>query len=217
MIYNTTEEYLRDRWLVTLRRVRLLQKFPGEEVISDLLVRYSEPHRHYHTQNHLRSCFEVLDAFFPREDYYGMIWGLEMALWFHDAVYDSTAKDNEEKSAELAKSALASMEATPAFQKAVADLILATKHTAPARSLEEMLLLDLDIQVLGASEETYQRYEDNIRREYSWVPMDIYREKRTEILQMFLDRPFIFMTEVMHDAYEAQARKNLARAIKALA
>ena len=130
--------------------------------------------------------------------------------------YNAATGDYEEGSVTVSQVA-ASMEATPAFQKAVADLILATKHTAPARSLEEMLLLDLDIQVLGASEETYQRYEDNIRREYSWVPMDIYREKRTEILQMFLDRPFIFMTEVMHDAYEAQARKNLARAIKALA
>lgn len=216
MRYNTTEDFLRDRWLVTLRRARILQKFPGEEVISDLLVRYSEPHRYYHTQEHLRACFEVLDAFFPREDYHGMTWGLEMALWFHDAVYDSTAKDNEEKSAELAKSALVSMGATPAFQQSVADLILATKHTAPARSIEEMLLLDVDTHVLGASEETYQQYEDNIRREYSWVPMDIYREKRTEILQMFLDRPFIFMTGAMHDAYDAQARKNLTRAIKAL-
>jgi predicted metal-dependent HD superfamily phosphohydrolase len=211
---NYTEEYLRYKWVGTLRKARLLDKAAGEAVLTDLLARYSEPHRFYHTLSHLEACFRILDEYFPD---FAAIHHVELALWFHDAVYDTTAKDNEERSADLAKVSLASLGATSILQHSVSELVLTTKHTDLPSGAGAKVLLDVDTHVLGACDSVYQEYEDNIRREYSWVPLDIYRQKRTEILQMFLKRPFIFTTEIFHGTYDAQARKNLARAIKALA
>jgi len=210
---NSTREYLHDRWIKTLLSTQLLERKPGEAVFENILTRYSEPHRFYHTPEHLLSCFRILDGFFPG---FQGIHHVEMALWFHDVIYEPTAKDNEEKSAELAKEYLTKLGATTVLRYSVGELIMATKHTGEPTNPGAKILLDVDTSILAAPESLYQEYEDNIRREYSWVPMDIYRQKRVEILQMFLNRPFIYATHIFREVYEKQARENLARAIAAL-
>jgi predicted metal-dependent HD superfamily phosphohydrolase len=178
-----------------------------------LLTAYSEKHRHYHTVEHIDHCLHELDreialASEPAE--------VEFALWFHDAVYNPHRSDNEEKSAELA---CALMQRHLGASERIARVhahIMATRHEAPATTPDSQLVVDIDLSILGASEEAYARFEENVRKEYRWVPSIIFRRKRAEILLSFLDRPNIYSTQPFRSRYEAQARRNLESAIAAL-
>lgn len=169
-----------------------------EDVVELLKARYAEPHRKYHTLEHIEHCLREFDPRQAREPE-----AVEAAIWFHDAVYDTRRHDNEEKSAELLLSLL------PEAKRA-AELVLVTKHHR-ASTPDETLLVDIDLAILGQPAERFDRYEREIREEYAWVPEAIFREKRGQILQGFLDRPFIYGTEFFRATYEAAARANLLR------
>jgi predicted metal-dependent HD superfamily phosphohydrolase len=175
-----------------------------KEVVDLLKARYAEPHRKYHTLEHIEHCLAEFDPRQAREPE-----AVELAIWFHDAVYDTKAHDNEEKSAELLLSLIP--EATRA-----AELVLVTKHHR-ASTPDEALLVDIDLAILGQPEERFDRYERQIREEYAWVPEPIFRQKRGEILEGFLARPFIYQTEPFRAKYEAAARANLSRSKRSLA
>ena len=96
-------------------------------------------------------------------------------------------------------------------------MILATqKHDAANLDDDGKLFLDLDLGILGAKPEVYKKYSQAIRKEYSFVPEDFYREKRREILRRFLHREFIYYTDEMRKLYEQPARVNIANEIKEL-
>jgi predicted metal-dependent HD superfamily phosphohydrolase len=174
---------------------------------------YSEVHRHYHTVRHLDHCLSELDgarklAADPAE--------VEIALWFHDAIYNPHAANNEEASADWAERFLGSHAVHAARMERVRGHILATRHASPVTSPDSQLVIDVDLAILGADLDTYREFEVNVRREYSWVPGPIFRRKRTDILQSFLDRPTLYHTSYFRDRYESAARSNLAVAIAAL-
>lgn len=175
-----------------------------EELLELLKARYAEPHRRYHTLEHVEHCLREFDPRQAREPE-----AVELAIWFHDAVYDTRRSDNEERSAELLLSLLP--EATRA-----GELVLATKHHG-ASTPDEALLVDVDLAILGQPEERFDLYERQIREEYGWVPEDVFRAKRAGILQAFLDRPFIYRTELFRAKYEEAARRNLLRSKRSLA
>ncbi len=195
---------------------------PEEETFAALLKAYSEPHRHYHTVEHIDHCLRELDAEIslarePAE--------VELALWFHDAVYNPHRSDNEQKSAELACSLLERRGGIPrergvppysARSARVYAHIMATRHEAPATDPDSQLVVDIDLSILGASETEYARFEENVRKEYRWVPSMIFRRRRAEILESFLARSHIYYTEAFRAKYERQARQNLAGAIAIL-
>ncbi len=141
---------------------------------------------------------------------------IEMAIWFHDAVYDPKAKDNEEQSAEMAKTVIQSAELSPAFSGKVADLILATKHNAPPKDGDAALLIDIDLSILGQPMDKFSRYENAIRKEYDWVAADAFAKGRSAILKSFLERPAIYYTDFFREKYEAAARRNLAFSVAQL-
>lgn len=180
----------------------------GIEVRDDLLRRHAEPHRRYHTLQHLSECLALLDAHRGEAEDPAAV---EVALWFHDAIYDVKRADNEERSAALAFDALA-RNGAGSRAPAVRDLVLATRHTgAPARP-DERLIVDIDLAILGAEADRFAEYEEQVRGEYAWVPAWIYRRKRRKILRGFLERPSLYSTPALRDALEARARENLARA-----
>ncbi|MFO1298633.1 MAG: N-methyl-D-aspartate receptor NMDAR2C subunit [Rubrivivax sp.] len=181
----------------------------GAEVHAALVRRYAEPHRAYHTLQHLDEC---LAAFEPVRHLAEHAAEVEMALWFHDAVYDLQRHDNEEASAEWARSALLAAGASPQAGARVAALVLATKHQAPPRGADETMLIDIDLGILGASEPRFAEYERQIRAEYASVPEAQFRERRRRILRAFLERPRIYGTAHFHELLEARARRNLERA-----
>lgn len=186
---------------------------PNAAAFDALRAAYGERHRHYHTSTHIHDCLEKFDhvrPFVPHPD------AVELAIWFHDAVYNPYRRDNEARSAEWAKRFLHDNAADATLVERTDNLILSTCHDAPANDPDTEALIDIDLSILGASEEQFAAFEQAIRREYRWVPGPLYRRRRGEILQSFLDRKRIFLTEAFHQRYEAQARINLARTLAQL-
>lgn len=184
---------------------------PG--LLEALLARYAEPHRAYHTRQHLRECFEHL------EDARALARALpeiQIALWFHDAIYDPRAQDNEERSAEWASGALLEADVPPAVASRVRALVLATRHAAIPEHADAQLLVDVDLAILGAVPARFSEYEQQIRVEYAWVPDDAFRRARAGVLRGFLSRPHVFGTASFRERLEAPARANLERSLAAL-
>lgn len=186
----------------------------GDAVFRSLLASYNEPHRRYHTVQHLSEC---LTAFAQSAHLASHPAEVEAAIWFHDAIYDVRRHDNEERSARWAEAELKAACAPSETAERVSSLVLVTKHTAIPVTLDEQVLVDIDLGILGASEDRFAEYEQQIRDEYAFVPIVIFGRKRRAILQSFLQRPRIYSTEHFHAALEQSARSNLQRAIGTLA
>ncbi len=179
---------------------------------SELLPRYSEPHRHYHNVQHIEEC---LREFAFSEHLARDSVAVELAILFHDAIYDPRRHDNEEQSVELAITFLKEV-ALGSAAESVAALILATKHNVLPSDVDAQLLVDIDLAILGQPESRFDEYEAQIRGEYSFVPEEVFRRKRAEILERFLARPQIYRTEFFIGRYEKSARSNLMRSLKQL-
>jgi len=174
---------------------------------------YAEPHRHYHNRQHIADSLREFDqvrqlAVEPE--------AVEFAIWFHDAVYDSHASDNEERSAELARTWLKQTGATDALTNSVRQLVLATKSHDGTLHPDAPLLVDVDLSILGQSPQKFWEYEKGIRAEYDWVDQKTFATKRAEILQGFLVRPRLYHTEFFFSRFEVQARSNLRASIEQL-
>jgi predicted metal-dependent HD superfamily phosphohydrolase len=178
-----------------------------------LTARFAEPHRHYHTAQHISECLAHFDSSHslceqPLE--------VELALWFHDAIYEPRAKDNEEQSAQWALRVMQECNLAEAAQERVGALIMATCHDALPESQYAKVLVDIDLSMLGADTTRFDEYEDQVRAEYNWVPGFLFRRKRREILAGFLARSTIYSTTHFKHQLEKKARDNLARSLSAL-
>jgi len=185
----------------------------SNESCERLVDAYSQKHRHYHTVAHIEHCLQEFDAAAglahePAE--------VELALWFHDAIYDPYSSNNEAKSADWACELLSQGGASRERVERVRAHILATRHEAPAALDDSKLVVDIDLSILGVDEAAYARFETSVREEYRWVPGPLFRSKRAEILESFLARPVLYNTTPFRDRYEAPARRNLAAAIATL-
>ena len=174
---------------------------------------YAERHRRYHTLQHLDECFAALDEARHIAD---QVHEVELALWFHDAVYDVRRQDNEDRSASWAREAALQQGVARPVAERIHALVLATRHDAAPASPDEALLVDVDLAILGAGADRFDEYERQVRQEYSAVPELQFRQKRCEILQAFLARPHIFRTDHFRDRCEKSARANVARSIERL-
>lgn len=186
---------------------------PPEEYFAFLVALYSEPHRCYHNARHIADCLGELDQV---RQLAAEPLAVELAIWFHDAVYDPRAADNEDRSAELAKDWLSKSGAKTALADSVGRLILATKSHDASGHGDAPLLVDLDLSILGQPSERFWEYERQIRAEYSWVAADVFAAKRAAILQNFLARARIYQTEFYFQRLETQARDNLRASVEKL-
>lgn len=184
----------------------------ADDVRDDLLRRYAEPARHYHTQQHLAECLAAFETHAALAHHAAQV---EAALWFHDAIYDPRGKDNEAASARLARACLTRIGAEPADAEEVAHLVLVTMHDGVAATPDEALLVDIDLAILGAGDTRFDEYERQVRSEYAFVPDSVFHPTRARILRSFLARPRLYGTETFHARLEEQARRNLARSIAA--
>ena len=191
-----------DRWQATWAQLEL----DAPAGLPALLARYREPQRHYHTLQHLEECFAAFDLLRSQAARPGEI---ELALWFHDAVYDPTRRDNEALSAELAADCLRSAGADADVIDRVRSMILATRHHEAGDDGDCAILLDADLAILGAAPTRFADYERQIRAEYAHVPDDAYRIGRGKVLAGFLERPRLYLTALFFERYEQQARRNL--------
>lgn len=190
----------------------------GKRWANRVLAGWSEAGRHYHNVQHLDEClaeFDGVRALMKQPEL------VEVALWFHDVVYDARAVDNEARSAALAVEFLHEIRADGALVSdadvaKVERLILATRTHVAEGDSDTALMLDIDLSILGLAASRFDQYEDAIRREYSHVPLAIFAEKRGGILTRFVQRPALFSTPYFIQRYEATARVNLARSIARL-
>jgi predicted metal-dependent HD superfamily phosphohydrolase len=131
------------------------------------------------------------------------------AVWFHDLIYDRRGA-NEERSADVAREALVDLRFPRESVDSVAKMILATRDHDPGDLPEDArLFLDADLAILGSQPETYRRYADAIRFEFSWVPEQVFHAARSGVLHGFLERPRIYLTDEMEERFAEQARANL--------
>lgn len=185
---------------------------PPPGLLDELTRRYAETHRAFHTVAHLRECFAQLADLRGACEHPGEV---EIALWFHDAIYDTQRYDSEDRSAQWAEHAVRAAASVAAATR-VRDLVLATKHEAVPASADAGVLVDVDLWILGAPVSRFDEYEAQVRKEYGWLPDDAFREGRGKVLRALLDRSSIYSTPSMRDRCEAQARANLARSVARL-
>ena len=201
---------LQKRWVATWRG---LGAAPPAGVFEEVMGRYAEPQRRYHTARHLEECFDVLEGVRGDADRPGEV---ELALWFHDAVYDTRRHDNEERSAAWAREVVALAGSSADVGERVAALIMATRHDATPVGADACVLVDVDLSILGAEPLRFDEYERQVREEYQWVPEAVFRRERRKILRRLLARPALFNTARMRESHESRARANIERSLALL-
>ena len=203
------------QYVVTVDRWRALCASLGardpDPEYTRLLRAWRSWGRRYHTLAHLAACLAELDgvrrlAQSPTE--------VELALWYHDAVYRTWRADNESLSAGMAHAFVRAVAGEEAADR-VRDLVLATAHQAHSPVEDAALVVDIDLSILGKLAAEYDEFEKNVRREYWWVPRRRFAQARRRILGSFLERPFIYNWPEFRERYETAARSNLQRAMKA--
>ena len=171
---------------------------------------YCEPQRAYHTLRHVETMLDALDE-------RGVLTSpLALAVWGHDLIYDPQRHDNEAQSAQQFGDWLAGQGAGAELVTEVRRLILETQHAEPPTDRTAALLVDADLSVFGADDETFWAYERAIRQEYGFVPWPQYQEGRIAVLEGFLKRERIYTTPEFA-GLEAGARAHLGAAVEKLA
>ena len=181
-----------------------------DDIYGELVSAYTAPDRHYHDIRHIAHCLSEFDGVrhLARNPQ-----AVEVAIWFHDVVYDGRQQDNEEQSADVAAEALRRVGASEAFIGEVQQLILFTRHNAEPTTSDGKLLADIDLASLALAPDRFDENSRRIRSEYLHVPEDAFIRTRNDMLGGLLKRPRIYYTDVFHDRYEGQARENLERAV----
>jgi len=189
---------------------RALGASADDALLAELLARYAEGQRAYHTLQHLGECLVHLarerdGAERPAE--------VALALWFHDAIYDVHRHDNEARSADWARQAALRAGLAPEVAERLHALVMATRHDVQPVGADARLLVDIDLAILGATPARFAEYERQIRIEYAHVPPAVFEPRRRQILGGFLARDPLYLTAPMRTRLEAAARANLGRAV----
>lgn len=188
--------------------------FTTDEIFTrwnELEKAYLHKSRYYHNLNHLKemiTCFEEYQSElqFPDEVLY--------AIFYHDYIYNSTRKDNEENSAAFAVKILPKN--TIINKERVSTMILATKNHQCGANPDEKWLIDFDLRILAKDWNDYVIYFQQIRKEYSIYPDLLYKPGRKKALQHFLEHEHIYQTETFRSLYEQKARHNILQEINSL-
>ncbi|MBU9943115.1 MAG: hypothetical protein KTQ12_00550 [Dermatophilaceae bacterium] len=184
----------------------------AETVGDELLARWSEPARHYHTTRHLAEVLDALrdlNAQHPLTDTDRLV--TELAAWFHDAIYDSRSPDNEERSADLATEHLSALHLNEEVVAEVSALVRATaSHNDMTSTAAGRAFHDADLWILGAPPDRFDQYCRQVRDEYAWVPDADYAAGRAAVLMPFAASDRLYLTPSA-SRWESAARANLAR------
>lgn len=198
--------------------IELCSKYSSDKrIITEYWIEieksYSHKSRHYHNLFHLENMImELRSEQNAIEDYDSMLF----SIFYHDFIYKSTSKDNEEKSAEYAKSRLGKLNYNVVLINKIYNQILATKSHKLSNQKDTNYLLDSDLSILGKSWNEYELYIKQIRNEYSIYPDFLYNPGRKKVLKHFLMFDRIYKTEHFRDKYEKQARENISKEIELL-
>lgn len=203
------QDGLKERFIALWTRSLNGNEPAGVAMLTRLINLYAEPHRHYHTLGHIRHCLQEFDqaaAFMENPD------AVELALWFHDAIYVPGAKDNERHSADLFLDYSSGL-TDAVFQQRIDDLIIATTHSGLPRQRDEQFIVDIDLSSFGLPWEVFMRDGLRIRAEFADVADDAYYPGHLRFLRVLCDRPSFFFTNCFRQRYEHTAHENIRRLI----
>ncbi|WP_369378149.1 hypothetical protein [Streptomyces sp. cg36] len=198
---------LRARWNRTLTAARGGPGPDPDPYADRLLAQWTEPHRAYHTADHLAAVLRHVDTL---AGHAGSPELVRLAAWFHDAVYRPDRSENEERSAAQAERALPEAGLGRADTAEVARLVrLTVTHDPHEGDTDGEVLCDADLAVLAGDEEAYAAYAAAVREEYAFVPDEAFRTGRAAVLRQLLSLPRLFRTPHGTREWEARARENL--------
>lgn len=220
MIYATEASFIK---LVCYQVRHHTETFPTEvgasELFAELAKQYSGPERHYHTLEHIETGLAHLaemqahDARRANQHLWKERWDLvRLAFWYHDFIIEP--EDAETWSATFAEGPLPP--APSPLRLVVRRLVLSTCHNRIPTTYDAAYLCDADLAILGASEEDFDRYEEQIRAERQTMPFGLFARARIAVLERFRQRELIYSTAYGVRRWERQARKNLDRSIGSL-
>ncbi|MGW1542931.1 HD domain-containing protein [Streptomyces sp. NPDC002309] len=206
---------LRLRFLHALEAARGPEGGPDPVPYADnLIARWQEPQRRYHTLTHLTAVLDHVDVL---EEYADDADLVRLAAWFHDAVYLPDRSENEERSARLAERALPEAGLSEAGTTEVARLVrLTAGHAADDDDHNGRVLCDADLAILGSPPSVYAAYTAAVREEYGFVPSDAFRAGRAAVLRDLLALPRLFRTPHGVEHWEATARYNVTAELEIL-
>lgn len=181
---------------------------------TELDKRYGEPHRRYHTRDHLTAVLDLVDEFAEHADAPGLV---RLAAWFHDAVYDPERADNEERSARLAARMLADTDlGAQEIQEVVRLIELTATHAPEEDDRNGQVLCDADLGILGSDPDAYAAYAAAVREEYAFVPDEFFKAGRAQVLNALLALPKLFHTPPARERFEERARRNIRTELELL-
>ena len=196
-----------------------------ETLWQPLVSHYTEAHRHYHDLSHIAFLFKQFDSIKPNLIHPDSV---ALAIFYHDVIYDtqnssnlSSALSNERQSANFMQQQLDNLVPQSLINQAFNLILLTEKHELNDDDNHDFqndarYFLDMDLSILGQSDEVYEGYAKAVRLEYAQVPDELYRQGRMQVLTNFLNRPRLYFTDYFYDRFEQMARTNLEREIKNL-
>ena len=205
-------QYLQKQWVPVARKY-FTDEAAGEAVLQRLMTLYQDKRRHYHTLEHVAALLQLCEKHLSL---LGSRDVVRFSIWFHDAVFSPLSRHNEERSAQLAVQLLKPSSLPRPWLATIDRYIRATKHHPRSQDPDLQFLIDADLSILGADPETYQRYTQQVRQEYSIYPNFIYNRGRRAFVQQMLAKVRIFQTDALAERYEAAAKKNLAHELQTL-
>ncbi|HET8879268.1 MAG TPA: DUF4031 domain-containing protein [Arthrobacter sp.] len=185
------------------------ETLPGHDALFlDLLDRWGEEHRNYHSRTHLLAVLEALDRLTAPEPPPRTVL---LAAWFHDAVYRGIAGEDEEESARLAEDRLAHAGLPSGEAGEVARLVRMTADHRPAPGDDAAALLsDADLSVLGGDPAAYARYRSAVRQDFAHIGDADFAAGRAAVVRHLLDLEPLFHTDRGRALWQDAARRNLA-------
>lgn len=202
---NEWIEKFNNYWRIFAQNLKLSAE-QSKQLYEVLIQAYTEPHRHYHTVQHIVECLDLYHQ--VKNQLEQPLW-VQLAIWFHDVIYDPQSNENEMRSALLMQDLCEDF----LDEDALATIflwILATMYHQPTDQTDLNYLLDIDLAILGTSSARFLQYEQQVRLEYSWVPLEIYTVKRTEILHHFTCQKPLYKTLYFQQHFEKCAQVNLS-------
>ncbi len=208
------EQYLQTRFLSAAAALGISEKI-ALPLYDQVHYEYTDWSRHYHNLSHILSLLGLSELFAAQLKESALV---DMAIWFHDVVYDSKKKDNELQSALLMEQLL-----RPYLKKEQLDfvyaLIMSTSGHKPLlpENADNLWFLDFDLAILASYKKTYRKYSDAIREEYkSLFSFFVYNAGRKKVLKSFLERKTLYFSTEFQEKFEPIARENLAWEIAGL-
>ncbi len=216
----TYDDHMRTR-LDNLFQALGARRDKTKNALDYVFAHYTDPARHYHDLSHISDCLTGLDFLW----YFEMTRRhtsmehatVELALWYHDLVYDPKLHNNEELSVAILRDHAREIDLSAVTVEAACRAIRATAHThmKPENFLDECVV-DIDLNILRTPEPRFDDYERKVREEYSFVDDASWIAGRTQVLQSFLDREWIYSTPTFRK-FEGDARANIKRSLARLA